>query len=360
MAPLDDSFCISHYYLCAITSIAIIFFHGLFRKSQKIHILLTKISKLELSDVKNPNLRKCRSTSRQISYHRDRDTEFFELLGQYTSNIELSEICQNGISNLKLEISKISSLPETIIDIILSYCYEIKSNVVYYSITKPAMTAKIESRFKTLSKFIEIYCYIRIIFIIITYIILLYEFSKWHIENKPNFLNGCVGYVFVMIYHPVYKGTIVRIWNGYNGTNLYLPKIVRISISIDAFILLSIQIIHIFQLFVAAVIFIIWTIGLILYFVIQRRIEQPQIQEKIKKRGWIIEEIVYFLKMYISLVVLIVSIWLYTVAIVEFFNRERNWSSSFTYAAFGNYCTDITVNIHDWKFTLLLIAWMVF
>lgn len=336
--PLKNSFCICHYCLCLIASLGIIIFHGLFRKSQKIHILL-----------------------REISKNKNENNEFFELLKPYKSNMELSKIHKNGISKLKLEIKEIlSNLPNIIIDIIISYCYHIKSNIIYYSITKSEIIIMIKYKFKIYSKLIEIYCYIRIIFICLTYIILLYEFIIWYKENKPNFLNGCIGYIFIMIYHPVFKMTIVRIWNGYNGTNVYLPKIVRISISVDTFILLSIEIVHLVVLFISAVIFIIWTIIIVIYFLIQRRIEQPNIQKKIKNKGWIIEEIIYFLKMYISFIVLIISIWFYSVAVVQFFDSTQNWSSSFMFALTAKYCTYFTLNFNDWRYLSLIIAWIMF
>ena len=182
----------------------------------------------------------------------------------------------------------------------------------------------------------------------------------WHKEKKPNFWQGSIGFILVMVFNPVYKGTISRIWNAYNGSNVYLPITVRISICVDAFIFISFVILHIFELIVSAIILIPWTIVLLLYIVYMDKIETTNIWKYIVRIGWFAKECAFLCKMLCSWFIFMTSIHVYTIVVVPLLSGQLNWGDSFVYAMSGEYCEGKTVETNNWAASILLIAWILF
>ena len=109
LCVLADQFCISHYWLAIIGTIGIIAFHPLFRKAQRIHAVLMRISQLDAASSSVPtkgainkgnqqyhhhhdtkHLIRQRSTKKYINTN-DRDIEFFRLIKKHIPNNILSQ-----------------------------------------------------------------------------------------------------------------------------------------------------------------------------------------------------------------------------------------------------------------------------
>eukprot|EP01083_Nonionella_stella_P113989 336554_1 len=345
---LVDTFCVTYYWLLAYATCSIIVTHILFRRTQKIHYVLIKIQQLDSLTITA----------------KDREDQYLELLEQYSLSFAVSQTYQTGLSNLKTDIQQMICvrIPLDIIDVIISYCYSTQSHAIhmYYHITKHEMVHIIERKLKKWSILIELYCYVRIVFIVATYVILIYKFIVWHHSRHPNLVNGSLGYILVMIYHPLYKGTIIRVWSAYNGSHLYLPKIVRVSICIEVFIFFCVEIVHIVELLVSVVVFIPFTIGLILYYLIHRRIEQSNPCKKHRKLRWISLEMLYFWNTCASWCIMYFSLWVYTISVVPFIKKEKNWTQSFLYTITGEYCQHYTMDTNDWSIKMLFVTWIFF
>ena len=159
--------------------------HVVFRRSQKMHTALRKIEDLKSKSrdktvdvvIKDLNFDQLQEEFEYTDH--ETEAQFFQLIKSFPASFSWSEIHQNAITHHRTKLTKIITahitLPSEITDIIFLYCYSTEEDILSYSIAKYEIIEIMKSRFETCSNWIVCYCLLRLVFIIASFIVLLYE-----------------------------------------------------------------------------------------------------------------------------------------------------------------------------------------